>query len=109
MDKREARKAYKARVTPKGTFAIRSKISGEVWVGASDHLDTAQNGVWFQLRTGSHRNPQLQAAWNAHGEAAFEFEILEKFDENVSPLLLRDMAKERQAHWVNLLKASRLY
>jgi len=69
MDKREARKAYKARITPKGIFAVRAKISGEVWVGASDHLDTAQNGVWFQLRSGSQRNPQLQAAWNEQGEA----------------------------------------
>ena len=109
MDKREARKAYKARITPKGMFAVRCKVSKGIWVGASDHLDTAQNGVWFQLRSGSHRNPQLQAAWNAHGEAAFELEILEKFDDDVSPLLVGDVAKERQAHWEKALGASRLY
>ncbi len=108
MDRREARKAYKARITPKGIFAVRAKISGEVWVGASDHLDTAQNGVWFQLRNGSHRNPQLQTAWNAHGESAFEFEILEKFDDDVSPLLLGDMSKKRQKYWENALGAARL-
>jgi hypothetical protein len=78
-------------------------------VGASDHLDTAQNGVWFQLRNASHRNPQLQAAWNAHGEAVFEFEILEKFDDKVSALLVGDIMKDRQAYWENTLGARRLY
>jgi hypothetical protein len=107
MDKREARKAYKSRVTPKGIFAVRCKTSGEVWVGASDHLDTAQNGMWFQLRGGLQRNPQLQAAWNAHGEAAFQYEVLEKFDEEVSPLLLGDLTKKRQKHWEDILGAAR--
>ena len=108
MDKREARKACKSRVTPKGIFAVRCKTSGEVWVGASDHLDTAQNGMWFQLRGGLHRNPQLQAAWNAHGEAACQYEVLEKFDEEVSPLLLGDLTKKRQKHWEDVLGAARL-
>ncbi len=106
MDKREARKAYKTRITPKGVFAVRCKSSGEVWVGASDHLDTAQNGVWFQLRGGLHRNPQLQAAWNAHGEAAFEFERLEQFDDDVSPLLLGDLSQKRRKHWEKALSAA---
>ena len=109
MDNREARKAYKSRITPKGIFAVRSKISGEVWVCASDHLDTAQNGEWFQLRAGSHRNPQLQAAWKAHGETAFEFEILETFDAKTPPLLVGDLSKSRRQYWEDALRASRLY
>ena len=108
MDRREARKAYKSKKTPTGIFAIRCKASGEAWVGASDHLDSARNGVWFQLRNGLHREPQLQAAWSAHGEAAFEYEILEKFDEDVSPLLLGDLLHRRQKHWASALGAALL-
>ena len=108
MDKREARKAYKSRITPKGIFAVRCKTSGEVWVAVSDHLDTAQNGVWFQLRGGLHRNPQLQAAWSAHGEAAFQYEVLEKFGEDVSPLLLGDLSQKRRKHWEKELAAAAL-
>jgi hypothetical protein len=106
IDKREARKAFKSRKTPNGVFAVRCAVSGEVWVGASDHLDSARNGVWFLLRNGLHHNQRLQAAWNSHGEAAFEYEVLEKFDEDVAPLLLRDLLRERQKHWERELGAS---
>jgi len=108
MDKREARKAYKAKITPRGIYAVRCKVSQEVWVGASDHLDTARNGVWFQLRLDSHRDPQLQAAWNAHGEEAFEFEVLETFAADVSPLLVGDLARKRRSHWQKALGAAGL-
>jgi hypothetical protein len=108
MDRREARKAYKSRTIPKGVFAIRCTVSGEVWVGASDHLDSARNGVWFQLRNGLHRNPRLQAAWNTCGEAAFEYEVLEKFAEDVSPLLVGDLFHQRQKHWARALEAALL-
>ena len=85
MDKREARKEFKLRTTPKGIFAVRCLASGDVWVSATDHLDSARNGVWFQLRNGLHQNKTLQAVWNAHGEGGFEFEVLETLPEDVSP------------------------
>jgi hypothetical protein len=33
--------------------------------------------------------------WKAHGDEAFEYEVLEKCDEDVSPLLRRDLFSER--------------
>ena len=42
MDKREARKEFKSKTTPKGVFAVRRAASGEAWVSAYDHLDTAR-------------------------------------------------------------------
>ena len=73
MDKRAARREYKLKKTPKGIFAVRCKATGEVWVGASTHLDSQVNQIWWGL----HRNKPMQAAWNAHGEDAFAYEVLE--------------------------------
>lgn len=106
MDKRQARKEFKSRKTPKGIFAIRCAATSEVWLGASDHLDSAQNGLWFQLRNGLHQSKRLQSEWNANGEEAFTYEVLETLDDDVSPLLLKDLLRERQKHWEKKLGAS---
>ena len=106
MDKREERKEFKSRRTPKGIFAIRCAPTSEAWVSASDHLDSARNGIWFQLRNGLHQNKRLQSEWNANGEEAFAFEVLETLDDDISPLLLKDVLRERQKHWENELRAS---
>jgi len=103
MDKRAARQEYKSKKTPQGIFAVRCKASGEVWAGASNHLDSQVNRIWFELRGGSHRNRSMQAAWNAHGDAAFTYQVLETLDDDVSPLLLRDLLEERRKHWENAL------
>jgi hypothetical protein len=99
MDKRAARNAYKSQKTPKGIFAVRCIATGDVWIGSSNHLDSQVNGTWFELRAGLHRNKPMQAVWNAHGEAAFAYEILETLDDDVPPLLLRDLLEERRKHW----------
>jgi len=108
MDKRQARKEYKERKTPKGIFAIRCAGASEVWVGASTHLDSERNGIWFQLRLGQHQNKRLQAEWNAKGEEAFTYEVLETLDDDVVPLAIKDELRERQKHWVKELRASGL-
>jgi hypothetical protein len=103
MDQRAARQEYKSKKTPKGIFAVRSHSTGAAWVDSSTHLDSHRNRIWFELRAGLHRNKQMQAAWNAHGEAAFAYEVLETFDDDVSPLLLRDLLEERRKHWERVL------
>jgi hypothetical protein len=105
VDKREARRDYKAKKTPKGIFAIRCQPTGDVWVGASTHLDSQVNHVWFELRAGLHRNKEIQSVWNSQGEAALTYEILETLDDDVAPLLLKDLLAERQEHWRGALKA----
>jgi hypothetical protein len=106
MDKREARKEFKSRTTPKGVFALRCAASKDVWVSGSDHLNSERNGLWFMLRGGLHHNKSLQAAWNAQGEKAFMFEVVETLDDDISPLLLKDILRERQKHWEKELGAA---
>jgi hypothetical protein len=57
---------------------------------------------------GNHMNKAMQAAWNAHGEAGFAYEVLEQFpDEDLEPYVLTSRLKEREAHWLAALNARR--
>jgi hypothetical protein len=107
--RREIARAWAERERHQGVFAVRCAATGEVWVAASRNLDTQQNGVWFMLRNGGHPNKAVQGAWDAHGEAAFSYEILETIaDENLTPLGLADALKTRDRHWREALGARAL-
>ncbi len=106
IDRKQAIKEYKERKPLRGTFAVRCRPTQQAWVGSSPNLNAAHNSVWFSLRQGLHRDPALQAAWNAHGEQAFQFEILDKIDDDVSPVNLGDILKEKKKHWANELGAT---
>jgi hypothetical protein len=105
--KKELTDAYKERKPSPGIFAVRCTASGEAWVGKASEVWRKQSGLWFQLRTGGFPNKEMQAAWNAYGEAAFAFEVVEEIgDEN--PLLVPVLLKEREVHWRKTLNASAL-
>jgi len=104
-EKKEAISKFKERKTPLGIYAVRCASTGEVWVGASRNLDASRNSVMFSLRLGLHREPSLQREWNAHGESAFSYEILEKLDEDVIPMAIKDLLAEKKKHWLSRLNA----
>src|SRR5579862_6374078 len=99
MDKQSRRQVvrdYKERKVPQGIFAVRCAVTGQAWVGQSRNLAQQQNGIWFSLRQAGHPNPALRAAWAAHGEAAFAFEVLETIeDEGLSAYGRDNLLKER--------------
>jgi hypothetical protein len=103
--RKEAIRKFKERKTPRGIFAVRCAATGTLWVGSSRNLDAAKNGFWFGLRIGSHLDKSLQSEWNAHGEQAFAYEVLETLKDDVHPLELADLLKERQRHWMTRLDA----
>jgi hypothetical protein len=107
-DRRAAVAAYKERKATPGIYAIHCTASGEAWVGSAPDLATIQNRHWFALRMGSHTQPSLQQAWARHGEAAFEFRIVEAFAEPgsgpVSHSALRDVVRD----WALRLQARAL-
>lgn len=99
-------RAYKERKVEAGVYAVRCQASGEVWVGSTPDLYTRQSGVWFTLRLGSHREPSLQAAWNAYGADAFVFEPVETIDaEGLDAFGRASRLKDRRDHWVGTLNA----
>ena len=103
--KKEAVRNYKERKQLQGVFAIRCDASGEVWIASSPNLDAQQNREWFVLRSGLHRNKAMQAAWNAHGDASFRYEIVEEVTDN-NPLLVPSLLKDREKHWRVQLNAA---
>jgi hypothetical protein len=103
--RKEAIRKFKERKTALGVFAVRCAASGRVWVDSSRNLDAAKNGTWFGLRNGSHRDKPLQEEWNAYGEGAFQYEILERLADDVHPLAVADRLKEMRSRWVARLGA----
>lgn len=79
---------------------MRCSATGDIWVGTSMNLDATRNGIWFGLRNGSHISKTLQAAWNTYGESQFQYEVLEKLKDDVSPIEVKDLLKGTKKHWV---------
>lgn len=102
-------RAYKERKVEAGIYAVRCLATGQAWVGATAELSTRQNGIWFSLRLGSHRDKSLQAAWNIHGADAFGFEAVEAIDVEGLDRFGRDSRlKERRTHWIAVMNATGL-
>ena len=109
LSRREALRDFKERKTVGGVVAVRCTATGEVWVGGARNLAQQQNSIWFGLKNGGYINRAAQAAWTAHGEGAFAFEVLETFDdEEMTPVGRADLMKARTAHWRTELGAPKL-
>lgn len=99
FDRKAALRAYKAMKPRPGIYAVRHRATGRAWPGSAPNLDTTRNGLWLQLQQGRHLDRGLQAAWNLHGEAAFDYDILEVIEEEMSPLVLKETLKAKRAEW----------
>ena len=87
-----------------GVYALRCDAADKIWIAATRNLDKQKNSLWFMLANGGHPNRAIQSAWNAHGEKAFLYEILEEVtDEN--ELVLDLLLKEKAQQWRVALKA----
>ena len=107
-EKREAARQFKERKVSAGAYAVRCGPTAAVWVGVTRNLDAARNACWFSLRMRGHRAPSLQAAWDLHGEPAFQFEILEALDDDTHALAVHDLLKEMKLSWLAKLEAQPL-
>lgn len=105
--RKELVREYKEKKPTPGIFAIRCTTTGAVWTGSSRNLDTQMNGIWFQLRMGSHMNKALQAAWALHGADTFVFDPLEAIADD-NPGMIGLLLREREAHWRGELGAQKL-
>jgi hypothetical protein len=106
--RKESIRKFKEQKSILGAYAVRCTATGRVWVGVSRNLNATKNGSWFCLRNGSHLDKSLQEEWNAQGESAFRYEILDKLDEDVHPLAINDLLKEKKADWIAQLHAQPL-
>jgi hypothetical protein len=106
--RKEAIRKFKERKPSVGTYAVRCVATGRAWVGTSRNLEATKNGGWFCLRSGSHQDKSLQQQWDVHGETAFQYEILDRVDEDVHPLELNDLLKLKRNDWAARLNAQQL-
>jgi hypothetical protein len=102
-ERKAATKAYKARKPRPGIYAVRLKETGRCWVGSAANLDTTKNGLWITLNSGRHLDRTLQAEWDRLGETAFEYVILEALKEDVLPLAVKDLLREKKRVWTEKL------
>lgn len=61
-----------------GVYAITCRPTGRVYVGSSQHIANRWKVHRHLLRHGKHTSPALQNAWDKHGEAAFEFAVIQE-------------------------------
>ena len=106
--RKESIRQFKEQKVLAGIYAVRSAVTGNVWVGGSKNLDATKNGCWFTLRIGTHIEKSLQKEWNAHGESSFTYEVLEVFPEDLHPLEVPDSLKSQKSSWVQQLNAQPL-
>lgn len=99
VDRKAVLAAYKEKKVPAGVFTFRDGNDGRMWIGSSPNLGQIENRIRFDLRQGSHRNPSLQHAWNAHGADAFAFEVREVIDAEQEPYLRAAALKDCLARW----------
>lgn len=107
-EKKQAARKFREQKPDAGIYEVRFNNTEQIWVGASRNLNASRNSTYFSLRQRAHREKRLQEAWDAHGESAIVFEVLERFDKDTSELLLSDLLKERREHWISAKAASRL-
>lgn len=84
-DRKELIREYKATPRPAGLFRVRNKSNGKSFIGTSPDLPGMLNRQRFQLKMGSHPDPELQADWKELGPDAFEFEILDELRPSDEP------------------------
>lgn len=100
--------AYKDRKTAAGIYALLCRPTGQRWAGRAPDIAKIQNRVWFSLRQNGHTHRDLQAAWNTHGAEAFQFEELERIEEEELSYVRERVLKDRLIHWCEQLSAQAL-
>lgn len=105
-DKAALKRAYKEAKRAMGIYRISSSEMERVYIGCATDLAALINRHRFELKFGSHRNRELQKAWNSLGEAAFEFDVLDRLPHQESSA--GDSAEELQlllAMWRDKLES----
>lgn len=64
----------------KGVYHIINTVNGKKYIGSTTDIEQRKKHHFTGLRSGNHRNPDLQKDYNAYGEQAFTIEIKEECD-----------------------------
>lgn len=84
-----------------GIYRILNTKNGKSYIGMSFSIYQRMSNHRSRLRKGNHKNPHLQASWNKHGEANFQFTIIEKTDG-----LNKTQLVEREDFYIKLFQSN---
>lgn len=76
-----------------GVYTIVNKVNSRFYIGSTIDLRIRWKAHHRALIRKNHHNPNLQACWNKHNPADFEFAILEIVNDNT-------LLNEREAAWM---------
>ncbi|MEJ2690439.1 MAG: GIY-YIG nuclease family protein, partial [Deltaproteobacteria bacterium] len=76
---------YKEAKRSMGIYRIKIILKDKIYIGIDTDLPAKINRHKAELKFGSHRNKELQQAWNKFGEPAFDFEVLDVLDPKEAP------------------------
>lgn len=103
--RKELKAMYKNNPPPMGVYQLKDTVNGRILVGGSMNLPGRRNSHFFQLAMGSHPIKALQADWQAHGETAFAYEVLETVDASkLPPEEWRPAVAALEAKWLDKLQ-----
>lgn len=68
---------YKLATKTMGVYRIRNAVNNKSYIAASKDIRARFNRHRMSLKTRSERIKGLQADWIEHGEAVFEFEVVD--------------------------------
>lgn len=60
-----------------GIYKLENSLTGKCYVGSSINLASRKSHHFYLLRKGKSHSQRLQNSFNKHGEAAFQFEVIE--------------------------------
>ncbi len=60
-----------------GVYSIKCLPTGKVYIGSSRDITKRWERHRGELRQGKHHSDHLQRSWDKHGEAAFQFDVVE--------------------------------
>lgn len=78
--RKQLKQMYKRMRPDMGIFMIRSRTTGKVYLEEAPDLKSAMNAGVFKLKSGMHRNRELQQDWNRLGERDFAVEVLDTLE-----------------------------
>lgn len=102
-DRKAAKSAYAERKEVWAVIAVR--IGAAVWVTLKPDAKALENRLGFMLRQGGESAPGMRAAYGEAG--TLEVEVLERLDEDLSPMARERVGEERLAAWAEELAARR--
>jgi replicative DNA helicase len=82
----------------KGIYKITNLVNNKIYIGSTNLINNRFAKHKSHLRTNTHSNRHLQAAWNKYGSENFKFEVIEKLTDT-------DQLDIREQHYLDLYKA----